>query len=162
METIVLARIIHVVCVVFWIGGVAMVTTVMIPSLKVMDTNSEPFKLFHTFEKIFAKQARVTTLLTGLSGFYMLNAIDGWSHFYDPSFWWFYGMIIIWAIFSIMLFVIEPFILPRVVGKIPGLVAKRVFSLMYVMHIILLAASVLTIAGAVGGSHGWLLFRPHS
>lgn len=159
METLILARIIHMVCVVFWIGGVAMVTTVMIPSLKAMDSESEPFKLFHIYEKRFARQARVTTFLTGSSGLYMLIATDAWSNFHNPSFWWFYGMVIVWAIFSIMLFIIEPFVLPRVVKKIPKSGSNKIFSSMYIMHIILLAASILTIMGAVGGSHGWLLFQ---
>ncbi|HIJ82793.1 MAG TPA: hypothetical protein HPQ00_01140, partial [Magnetococcales bacterium] len=147
--------VVHVVCVVFWIGGVAMVTTVMIPVLKNMDTNSEAFKLFHTFEKKFAIQARFTTFLTACSGFGMLEIANGWSRFLDLSSWWLHGMVLIWILFTIMLFIIEPFVLPKMIAKISPTGSKRIFPVMHLVHVLLLAGSVVTIVGVVAGSHGW-------
>ena len=64
-EHFVIARAIHVLCIVFWIGGAAFVTTVLIPSIR----NSENrLELFESLEGKFSFQAKVTTLLTGLSG----------------------------------------------------------------------------------------------
>jgi len=38
MNELVLARVVHVLCVVFWIGGVAMITTIVLPVLASMPT----------------------------------------------------------------------------------------------------------------------------
>ena len=45
MNDFVLARVIHVLGVVLWIGGVAMVTTVLLPALRRMDHNENPIAL---------------------------------------------------------------------------------------------------------------------
>ncbi|MBF0148139.1 MAG: hypothetical protein HQL84_18315 [Magnetococcales bacterium] len=149
-----LARIVHVVCVVFWIGGVAMVTTVMLPVLKEMDKDSDAFKLFHTFEKKFARQARLTTAITAISGITMLWTTHGWSRFLEGAYWWLHAMVLIWLLFTIMLFIIEPFVLPRMITRISPTGARRVFPIMQRLHVILLIGSVIAIMGAVGGSHG--------
>ena len=43
MEYFTLARIIHILAVILWIGGVAMVTTVIIPAIKKMKSKEEIF-----------------------------------------------------------------------------------------------------------------------
>ena len=48
------------------------------------------------------------TLVTGLSGFYLLHGLDGWDRLGDPQQWWLYAMIGLWLIFSVLLFVLEP------------------------------------------------------
>ncbi|MEO5330082.1 MAG: hypothetical protein H7829_17780 [Magnetococcus sp. THC-1_WYH] len=156
MDLEILARVVHVICVVFWIGGVAMVTTVMIPVLKRMDTKGEAFQLFHTFEKKFAMQARFTTALAAISGFAMLEMTHGWSRFLELSQWWLHGMVLVWTLFAIMLFIIEPFVLPMVISKLSSTSSRQIFPIMHKAHVVLLIGSVITIAGAVAGSHGWL------
>lgn len=44
MENLTYARIIHVLVVVFWIGGVAMVTTVLIPAIKRLKSKEDKIK----------------------------------------------------------------------------------------------------------------------
>ncbi len=68
MNEFVLARVLHVLGVVLWIGGVAMVTTVLLPSVRRMKTPEERVAFFEAVERRFASQARGTTLLTGLTG----------------------------------------------------------------------------------------------
>lgn len=46
MESYVIARVIHVIAVILWIGGVAMVTTVIIPSVKRMTSKKDQIKTF--------------------------------------------------------------------------------------------------------------------
>ena len=41
-----LARVIHILAVVLWIGGVAMVTTVLLPAIKRMDSTEDRISLF--------------------------------------------------------------------------------------------------------------------
>ncbi len=112
-----LARVIHVLAVVLWIGGVAMVTTVLIPAIRKMKSDADQITVFERIESRFAWQARITTLLTGLSGFYMLNYIDAWNRYTEPKFWWIHAMTVVWVIFILVLFVAEPLFLHRLFKK---------------------------------------------
>ncbi len=64
MIDLALARVLHVLAVVLWIGGVAMVTLVLIPN--VLRDNGTPAQ-FEAFERRFATQSRITVLLAGVS-----------------------------------------------------------------------------------------------
>jgi hypothetical protein len=66
-----------------------------------------------TIERRFAWQARVTTLLAGLSGLYMLIRLDAWDRFLSARMWWMHAMVMVWLFFTLMLFVAEPFFLHR-------------------------------------------------
>ena len=63
---------------------------------------------FILLENRFAWLARFASLLTGLTGFYILYDYDLWDRFAEPSFWWMYGMILVWMLFSFILFIGEP------------------------------------------------------
>ena len=151
-----LARVLHVLGVVLWIGGVAMVTTVILPAVKRLATAEERVSLFEKIEHRFAWQARVTTLVTGLSGFYLIHLMHAWDRFSIPAYWWMHAMVLVWVLFTLMLFVLEPLVLRRLFLKHASKHPERVFSLMQRMHWILLTLSLVTVAGAVAGSHGWL------
>jgi flagellar basal body-associated protein FliL len=56
-----------------------------------------------------------------------------------------------------MLFVVEPLVLRKQVPKTAQHDAEKTFRRMRRMHWILLSLSLVTIAGAVAGSHGWML-----
>ena len=83
MEDYVFARVLHVIAVVLWIGIVAMVTTVIIPAVKKMSSKEDQIKTFEQIEDRFALQAKVTTLITGLTGFYMIYVLDAWDRFFE-------------------------------------------------------------------------------
>jgi uncharacterized membrane protein len=65
----ILARVLHVLAVVLWIGGVGLVTTVLLPSIRRSYPVEGRFGAFHAMEDRFARQARVTTAIVGASGF---------------------------------------------------------------------------------------------
>src|SRR6266513_1413110 len=113
MDWALIARVLHVLGVVLWIGGVAMVTTVLLPATKRMKTPAERIMFFETVERGFALQARFTILLTGLSGLYLVYKLDLWQRFAHAEFWWMHAMVLIWALFTLMLFVFEPLFLRR-------------------------------------------------
>src|SRR4051794_10920682 len=71
MPDIVFARVAHVLAVVLWIGGVAMVTTILLPAIRRSYPAEQRFSVFREMEARFAWQARFTTLIVGISGFYM-------------------------------------------------------------------------------------------
>ena len=159
MEDYFLARALHVAAVVLWIGGVAFVTAVLLPAVKRMREPAERVEFFERVEAGFARQARVTTLLTGLSGFYLVHRLGAWDRFADLHYWWMHAMVLVWGVFTLMLFVLEPLWLHRRILARAKQDPQGTFSLIARLHWLLLAASVITIAGAAAGSHGWSFGR---
>ena len=144
------ARALHVVAVVLWIGGVAFVTTVLIPAIRDSQSPENRIKIFETLEGKFSFQAKLTTLITGLSGFYMLYAMDAWATMQ----WWIHLMIFIWAIFTMVLFVLEPLFLHRWFHQQAEKNSERTFQFVQVMHIVLLSISLVAVFAGVAGVHG--------
>ncbi len=155
MEYFTLARAIHVLAVVLWIGGVAMVTTVIIPAVKRMKSKEKQIETFEKIEGRFSIQAKITTLLTGLSGFYMLYVMDAWDRYFELRFWWIHAMTLVWIIFTIVLYILEPLLLHKIFRKYATKNPGKTFNIMHRAHWILLVLSLITTAGAVAGSHGW-------
>lgn len=154
MDYLSLARVLHVLAVVLWIGGVAMVTTVIIPAVRRMKSAEEQMETFEKIEGRFSLQAKITTLITALTGFYMLH-LYGWDRLLDLRFWWIHAMILVWLIFTVILFVLEPYVLHRVFKKYAEKDSARAFLIIHRAHWVLLILSLITIFGAVAGSHGW-------
>lgn len=152
-----LARALHVVGVVLWIGGVAFVTTTLIPSLRKMADTDKRLVLFEQLEGKFAFQARIVTLITGLTGFYMLDYMQAWERYQQIQFWWIHLMTIIWLVFTVVLFVLEPLILHRHFKMMATENSDRAFALLHRMHKVLLALSLITVFGTVAGVHGLLI-----
>lgn len=157
MNEFVLARVIHVLCVILWIGGLAMVTTILLPVTMSMPSEEKKTEFFKRFKKRFAAQVRYTTLFTGLSGFYMVHILDAWSRFTEFRYWWMHSMVIIWLLFMFMLYVMEPRILHSKIKKQTQQNSNTVFLAMQRTHWILLLLSLITVIGATAGSHGWML-----
>jgi uncharacterized membrane protein len=153
MSDFILARAIHVLSVVMWIGGVAFVTTVAMPAIRRSTLPGERLAAFHRFESRFVWQARLWVLLAGASGLWMMWRADMWSRFEDGRYWWMHAMVCLWAVFALMLFVIEPFVLHRRMANATE--PARLFVRMEWMHRLLLTLAILTVVAAVMGSHGW-------
>ncbi len=152
MDDFTIARVIHVASVLLWIGGVAFVTMVVMPAIRRQSQADDRLSVFHGFENGFAWQARIWVLLAGASGFWMTWRADSWDRFVDVRYWWMHAMVIIWLLFMIMLFVVEPLFLHRRMAesKEPG----RDFEKMERVHRILTILAIITVMGAVAGSHG--------
>lgn len=88
MDSLILARVIHVLAIVLWIGGVAMVTLVLLPAIKHFVEPARRVEFFENIEGRFAWQSRVTTLLAGGSGFFMLMQTGGWQRLSQPGSGW--------------------------------------------------------------------------
>ena len=156
MTSFVAARVVHVLSIVLWIGGVAFVTTVLIPSIRRMPSEAERIELFEQLESRFALQARVTTFLAGASGLYMLHFMEAWSRYLDPSFWWIHLMTLVWFVFTVVLFVLEPLFLHRLFIEAARRDSVRAFRILHRMHWVLLMLSTVAIVGAVAGTRGFL------
>jgi len=154
-EVLTLARMLHVVGVVLWIGGVAFVTLALLPAVRSFEDPERRIAFFEEVERRFARQARWTTLLTGLTGFAMLWLLEAWGRYLDLRFWWLHAMTVVWLLFTVMLFVLEPLFLHAWFQRRAAVAPDRTFAAVVRLHRILLAASLLTVLGAVAGSHGW-------
>ncbi|MDR3539172.1 MAG: hypothetical protein P4L71_21965 [Acetobacteraceae bacterium] len=158
MPDLAIARALHVLAVVLWIGGVGMVTTVLLPAIRRAYPADQRFPLFHGLEQRFAGQARFTTLLAGVSGFYMVWRLEAWDRFRAAGFWWMHAMVCVWLVFTLMLFVIEPLFLERQLARRAAVAPEATYRLVEWLHRILLLLSLVTVAGAVAGSQGIDLF----
>jgi uncharacterized membrane protein len=155
MMALTIARVIHVVAVVAWIGGVGFVTTVLFPAIRRSETPEERLAAFIRFETPFAWQACLSVAVAGLSGLYMTWRLHAWDGFASPAYWWMDAMVGLWLIFAVMLFVLEPLVVHRRIARaLASGSSSRLFDAMQRFHRVMLALSVITVVGAVGGSHG--------
>jgi len=151
-----IARALHVLAVVLWIGGVAFVTTVLLPAIRHRYAAKDRLAFFDRIERRFAWQARFTTLLAGATGFWMTQRFGLWPRFVEAGFWWMHAMVAVWVIFTLMLFVLEPLVLHRWFEQRTARDADGTFALVERLHRVLLALSAIAVLGAVAGAHGWL------
>jgi len=93
LDDLALARAIHILALVHWIGGVAVVTTIVLPRAYALPNVKEAVAAFEAFEQRFASPARISILLVGLSGAYMLIGAGAWYRLQEASFWWLQLMI---------------------------------------------------------------------
>lgn len=147
-----LARVLHVVSVVGWIGGVWFVTFVIMPAIARAEPPQRRLVAFHRIEQGFSVQARWWVTIAGGSGFWMTWQADLWSRFADPGMWWMHAMLALWLVFALMLFVIEPLALHRRMAHSPDPAAD--WQRMVRAHRILSVVALLTVLGAMAGAHG--------
>jgi uncharacterized membrane protein len=156
MDDLAIARAIHVIAVVIWLGGVSMITTIVLPAMS--HSHDGGATLFEMVERRFTRQARLSTLLAGATGFYMVERLDIWDRFESFGYWWMHAMVGIWLVFTLVLFVAEPLYLHRWFQARVQTDPQSTVALIQWFHRILLALSVITIFGAVAGAHGLFLF----
>lgn len=134
---------IHVLSVVWWIGGVAMVTATLLPIFNRLPAD-ERIQRIKQLEGRFANQARAAVLLVGITGLWMYTMVP---HVIAHS-WWVGLMLLVWVLFALMLFVAEPLHLPAKIGVIHS---PRKFLL---LHAVLLILALAAIVGGVIGARG--------
>jgi len=105
---VIVARVVHVLAVVIWIGGVSMVTTVVLPAFRHQALGGNSAQAFQAIERRFVWQARTALVVVGLTGFCMTVRLELCSHFRSAGFWWMHAMVCLWLLFAIILFIAEP------------------------------------------------------
>jgi uncharacterized membrane protein len=157
IDDIALARALHVLAVVHWIGGLAFVTLIVLPLAGARADAGEGLALFDVVERRFAAQVRVSIALAGAAGLWMTYRMDLWERFADPHYWWMSAMLGLWLVFALMVFVAEPLLhqsFARQARRDPASALRRITRL----HAFLLALAALTVLGAVAGAHGFEFF----
>lgn len=147
--------IVHVLGVIWWVGGLAFVTLVVLPELR--RAPHDALERFHNVERRFAPQVRTAVVLVGLSGVWMLYRHDSWHLIVMPAFWWLGAMIALWVLFFLMLFVLGPTGVLRCLmsGPIDQNVSIRLARMHY-LHLLLLTIALIVTASALAGSHGYI------
>lgn len=150
-----LPRVVHLLGVVLWIGGVGLVATVILPLLIHGSDPVRGYRLFQGIVRRFAWQARVTTVLVGLSGFYLLDLLEFWRRLMTLASWWVWMMIALWSFFTVVLFVVQPLATRRDADDaIPDDPAQALRAALR-LHWVLLVLSLVTVAAGASGAHGW-------
>jgi uncharacterized membrane protein len=88
VNDVIVARVLHVLAVVIWIGGVSMVTTVVLPALRRQALGGNSAQAFQAIERRFVWQARTALVAVGLTGLYMTARLELWSRVGLAGFWW--------------------------------------------------------------------------
>jgi len=151
-----LARAIHVLGVVHWIGGVAAVTTIVLPHARGLPDVNAAIEAFESFERRFATQARISVAAVGASGIYMLWRMAAWSRFEWLSFWWLHLMVVLWLLFALVLSVFEPLGFDRWFRTYALRKKDRAFALAVRLHWAALVIATLAIGAGMLGAHGYL------
>ena len=157
IDDLALARAIHILALVHWIGGVAVVTTIILPRARKLPDAKDAVAAFESFEQRFARQARVSILLAGLSGAYMLIKLDAWHRFQYASFWWMHLMVAVWVLFALMIYVLEPIVVHNFFHEFALREKDRAFALATLFHATALLVSAIATGAGVLGAHGGLL-----
>jgi uncharacterized membrane protein len=153
-DWITVARAVHILSVVHWIGGLFVVTTIVLPAAKRMERPQEALAAFDRFERRFAAQARWSVALAGVSGGYMFTSSYEWHGLFIPSHWWLQLMIAVWLLFALMLFVLQPLFLHKMFRRYALENPKRAYEVAIRLHELALTASLLAIGAGVLGAHG--------
>lgn len=148
-----IALAIHVISVIWWIGGLAMVTTVLLPGLR-RGFHPDPGSALAYIEQHFAPQARIAVLLVGGTGVYMLSRLHAWRWLELSQFWWLDAMLGYWFLFALMLFVLEPLGLHRWMKREATVNGNRLHRMQRV-HALMLILGIVIVLGAVIGNHGF-------
>ena len=154
MNDVAVARVIHVLSILHWFGGVAFVTAVVLPATVRLAAPADRLTMFETIERRFAAQVRVSVPLAGLSGFYMVERLGLWPRLVDPAGWWLMAMIVVWALFMVVLFVLEPFVLHDWFRRRAATDPVSIFRLMQRVHWVAVVAGFAVAGAAVLGAHG--------
>ena len=155
-DALTLARAIHVLAIVHWIGGVCAVTTIVLPQARRLTDADAAIGFFESFERRFVRQVRISIALAGLSGLYMLHALDAWDRFRRAPFWWLDLMVGVWCVFALMVYVIEPLFAHCRFRELAARDATSAFALAMRLHLVALTLSVIAIGAGVLGAHGAL------
>jgi hypothetical protein len=86
----------------------------------------------------------------------MVWRMELWPRFAGASFWWMHAMVLVWALFMMIVFIVEPLAhsyLASLAASDPVAILRRLSR----THTLLLAAASVTIVGAVAGDHEGLL-----
>ncbi len=145
--------IIHVICVIVWIGGVTFVTTVIFPMMYLTEGSLEKALMFQRVEHRFAGMVKWLIGIVGVTGFWLLYAKYGFGILAQAHGIGVIIMIFAWAFYTTVL-LLERKIFGRIFADPEKIDMDQALKLINIMHWFLLTISYAAVAGGVWFGHG--------
>ena len=147
---------VHVIGVVVWIGGVAFVTMIVFPMLTRMEDSFEKVLFFQGIEHRFARIAKSSVAVVGLTGGWLLYITGEWRTLLSmvgigPTL-----MILVWSLYLFVL-LFEGRIFKMIFGDRSQQDTGKIFSLLSRFHWVVLGLSLLAVGVGVWAGHGGVL-----
>jgi uncharacterized membrane protein len=155
LDALWLARALHVVGVVLWIGGVSFVTLTLLPTIRRDFPPELQLAEFERYERKFGQQARWITQLVGASGLFITWKTELWFRFVTSGYGWMHTMVAVYLLFTLLLFVVEPLFFHQFLRRLAARSPTLPMLLLLRVHWLLTSVSLLVIAAAIVGAHGW-------
>ncbi len=145
--------IIHILCVIVWIGGVTFVTTVIFPMMYRTEGSLEKALLFQGVEHRFAAIVKWVIAITGATGLWILAAKYGFGILAQPRGIGIVIMIFAWALYTTVL-LSERKIFAKIFADPQKIDMNKALKAINLMHWFLLTVSYSAVAAGVWFSHG--------
>ena len=147
---------VHVLGVVVWIGGVAFVTMIVFPIITRMENSLEKVIFFQGMEHRFAKIAKISVAVVGLTGGWLLYLTGEWRILFSmvgmgPTL-----MILVWT-FYVLVLLFEGKLFKMIFGGRAQQDTDKVFALLSRFHWVVLSLSLMAIGVGVWTAHGGVL-----
>lgn len=147
---------VHVLGVVVWIGGVAFVTMIVFPMITRMENSLEKVIFFQGMEHRFAKIAKISVAVVGLTGGWLLYLTGEWRVLLSMAGLGPTLMILVWT-FYVLVLLFEGKLFKMIFGGRAQQDTDKVFSLLSRFHWVVLGLSLLAIGVGVWAGHGGVL-----
>ena len=147
---------VHVLGVVVWIGGVAFVTMIVFPMITRMENSLEKVLFFQGMEHRFARIAKSSVVVVGLTGGWLLYLTGEWHILFSIAGMGPTLMLIVWT-FYLFVLLFEGKIFKMIFGGKAQQNTDKVFSLLSRFHWVVLGLSLLTVGVGVWTGHGGML-----
>lgn len=144
--------IIHVICVIIWIGGVAFVTMVIFPMVYRTEGSLEKALLFQGVEHRFAGMVKWLIAAVGVTGFWMLSAKYGFVILREPRGFGVLIMLFAWTLYTTVL-LFERKIFGKLFADPEKIDMNKALGMINAMHWFLLVISFSAVAGGVWFGH---------
>jgi uncharacterized membrane protein len=145
--------IIHVICVIAWIGGVTFVTTVIFPMMYQTEGSLEKALLFQRVEHRFAAMVKWLIAIVGVTGFWLLSAKYGFAVLAQRRGLGIAIMLFVWTLYATIL-LLERKIFGRIFADPEKTDMNKALKLINAMHWFLVTISYSAVAGGVWFGHG--------
>ncbi len=144
--------IIHVICVIVWIGGVSFVTTVIFPMMYRTEGSLEKALLFQGVEHRFAGMVKWLIGIVGVTGFGLLHAQYGFEVLTTGRGIGIVIMLFAWALYTTIL-LSERKIFARIFADPEKIDMNKALRMINAMHWALLTISFAGVAGGIWFGH---------
>jgi uncharacterized membrane protein len=145
--------ILHVICVIVWIGGVAFVTMVIFPMMYQTEGSLEKALMFQRVEHRFAGMVKWLIAIVGATGLYLLYAQYGFGILLQTRGIGILIMLFAWALYTTVI-LSERKIFGRLFADPEKIDMDKALKMINVMHWFLLIISFTAVAGGVWFGHG--------